>query len=327
MKRHPLTLLALATTQLAALPPNEVAITIEGDKRVITSNGIPDHPTGQFPGPRNPNTISEQNQRFEVPANPQIAPQTTALGMHPFGVAINGVVLDPGAAEWWNRDRFSGWQYEPLAGVIDLGTDQSNAHVQPTGTYHYHGIPHELIQNLTTGRPQMVLLGWAADGFPIYGQWGYSDPADPQSGLTLLASSYAVKQGTRSGGPGGAYDGTFVEDYEYVAGLGNLDEANGSFGPTPEFPDGIYHYHITDAFPFIPRLFKGTPDASFFRGGPGGPGGNSRFAGPPGSGRRGGPGSGPPNDRGGGFPPPPPFGRPPGPPPGMRDNYPPPPRR
>ena len=337
MKRHTLSLLALATTQLAALPPNEVSITIVGDKRVITSNGIPDHPTGQFPGPRNPNTISEQNQSFQVPAAPEIAPQTTPLGMHPFGVAVNGVVLDPGAAEWWNRDRFSGWQYEPLSGVIDLGTDQSNAHVQPTGAYHYHGIPNELIQNLTGGRPQMVLIGWAADGFPIYGEWGYSDPTDPESGLTLLASSYAVKQGTRPSGPGGTYDGSFVEDYEYVAGLGNLDEANGTFGPTPEFPEGIYHYHVTDSFPFIPRMFKGTPDSSFFRGGPGGPGGARRFAGPSGGGRQGGPGTsggpppfggGPPGFSGGDFPPPPSRdgrrGPPPGfPPPGMNGGRPP----
>lgn len=322
--KTPVLLLSLAVAgPLSALPRNEVSITVVGDKRIIESNGIPDHPTGQFPGPNNPNRISEQNQRFEVPADPQIAPQATPLGMHPFGVAVNGVVFDPAAAEWWNRDRFSGWQYEPLSGAVNLGTDQSNAHVQPTGTYHYHGIPYELIDDLTGGQPQMILIGWAADGFPIYGPWGYSDPADPQSGLSLLTSSYAVKTGTRPSGPGGQYDGSFVEDYEYVAGHGALDEANGTFGPTPEFPNGIYHYHVTDSFPYIPRLFKGTPDSSFFRKGPGGPGG---FAGgpPPGGGRRGGPGSqnaGPGQGQGNGGPPG--FG----PPPGMgRGGFPPPPR-
>ena len=52
--------------------------------------------------------------------------------------------------------------------------------------------------------------------------------------------------------------GTFTQDFEYVAGLGDLDECNGRFGVTPEFPNGIYHYYITDAFPYIQRCVKGT---------------------------------------------------------------------
>jgi hypothetical protein len=103
-----------------------------------------------------------------------------------------------------------------------------------------------------------------------------------------LKPSYRVRQGARNGGPGGRFDGTFVQDWEFVAGSGDLDECNGRFGPTPEFPDGIYHYYLTDAFPFIPRQWAGTPDASFQRrrmppgggpggrGGPGGPGGPTR---------------------------------------------------
>ena len=51
--------------------------------------------------------------------------------------------------------------------------------------------------------------------------------------------------------------GTFTQDYEYVAGSGDLDECNGRFGVTPEFPTGIYHYYITDTYPFIQRCVKG----------------------------------------------------------------------
>ena len=51
--------------------------------------------------------------------------------------------------------------------------------------------------------------------------------------------------------PAGAYDGTFVQDYEYRAGTGELDECNGRQGVTPEFPNGTYYYVLTDAFPFI----------------------------------------------------------------------------
>lgn len=64
-------------------------------------------------------------------------------------------------------------------------------------------------------------------------------------------------------GPGGKYDGTFVQDYEYVKGSGDLDECNGRTGVTPEFTNGTYYYVVTDAYPFIPRLFRGTPDSSF----------------------------------------------------------------
>ena len=49
-----------------------------------------------------------------------------------------------------------------------------------------------------------------------------------------------------------------TQDYEYVAGSGDLDECNGRVGVTPEFPNGTYHYYITDTFPFIQRCVKGT---------------------------------------------------------------------
>lgn len=328
---------------------NKVSITVQGDRRVIRSNGIPDHEPGQFPRRGNPNRIAEQNYNFSVPLNPKIAEKPTRYGHQAFGVAINGVVFDPAAAEWWNDDPRSGWQYEPLSGAINLGTDQYNAHVQPTGAYHYHGIPTAWLNQLMGGKPKMTLLGWAADGFPIYGPWGYSDPKNPGSELKNLKASYRLKPGTRPSGPGGKYDGAFIEDYEYVAGAGDLDECNGRFGVTPEYPKGIYHYYLTEQYPFIPRLYRGTPDVSFQRhgppGGPGGPGGRTnRGNRPPGGPPFGGPRDGQtsqnsdnnrgPNsqnfgDRGG----PPPFGgdrdgnRPPQPGfDGSNGNFPPPPR-
>ncbi|MCA8998272.1 MAG: YHYH protein, partial [Planctomycetaceae bacterium] len=76
--------------------------------------------------------------------------------------------------------------------------------------------------------------------------------------------------------PGGRFDGTFVQDYEFMKGLGDLDEYNGRVGVTPEYPQGIYYYVITNQFPFIPRELRGEADASFARqpppGGFGGPG-------------------------------------------------------
>jgi hypothetical protein len=60
-----------------------------------------------------------------------------------------------------------------------------------------------------------------------------------------------------------------VQDYEYVAGLGELDACNGRDGVTPEYPRGTYYYVVTAAYPFIPRCWVGTPDQSFSRGRPG----------------------------------------------------------
>ncbi|MEZ6108655.1 MAG: YHYH protein [Pirellulaceae bacterium] len=166
--------------------------------------------------------------------------------------------LRSSAAEFWNRDRRSGWQYEALGGGVNLGLDEHNAHVQPTGAYHYHGIPTGLVQRLR--RPDsMTMVGYAADGFPIYAVWGYRDADDPDSPLIELKSSYQLKEGMRNGGPRGRHDGTFVQDWEYVAGSGDLDECNGRTGVTPEYPQGTYYYVLTDRFPFIPRAFRAHP--------------------------------------------------------------------
>ena len=87
-------------------------------------------------------------------------------------------------------------------------------------------------------------------------------------------SSWSTEPGTRPEepeGPVGAFDGRYVEDYEYVEDQGDLDECKGRFSLTPEYPDGIYHYYITERFPFVPRKFKGTPNESFSTRGAGGP--------------------------------------------------------
>ena len=284
-----------------------VRIFTQGQYRIIDSNGIPNHPTGQFPNAENPNTISEQSYEWRMAKEPTFASTVTALFLEPFGVAVNGVPFDPGANEFWNRDRSSGWQYEPMF-KHSLGLDQSNAHVQPNGAYHYHGLPTGLLEKLAKA-PHPVLIGYAADGFPIYAPYGYRDAKNTRSGMTRLRSSYRVKGGTRPSGPGGKYDGSFVQDYEYVANLGDLDQCNGRFGATNEYPQGIYHYIVTDTFPFIPRQWKGKPDPSFLRhghtGGGGGREGGFPPGGGPGGGREGGfpPGGGPGCGREGGFPP------------------------
>lgn len=267
---------------------NQVAIGEKENARTLSSNAIPDHLVGPFPNRGNPHEIAPQAFSFEVPAKPEVAAEITPLALSPFGFAVNGVFFDPGAAEFWQGDRDSGWQYEALGGAVPLGLDENHAHVQPTGTYHYHGLPTLLLKRLdATEARHSPQIGWAADGFPIYARVGYADPKDPTSSVKALESSWRLKTGNRPDGPGGAHDGAFIQDYEYLGGSGDLDECNGRFCVTPEFPRGTYAYFLTDAFPVIPRAFRGTPVSLRAEGPPGfgGPG-REKGKGPRGQGGR-----------------------------------------
>ena len=237
------------------------------------TNGIPGHATGTFPNGGNPNTIQTVFQTWEIPREPV---RTDALTeMATFGITLEGIKLERDTAESFRNEGV--WRYEAITpGLAQrqtdgarfqwLGTDCNNAHVQPTGAYHYHGLPEGLINRLgegPDGATDMIAGGFAADGFPFYLRYGYRDPIDPQSGLVAMRGSWMLRPGTRPSGPGGPYDGTFREDWEYVEGAGDLDECNGRFGVTPEYPAGIYHYYITDSYPYIPRCVFGSPDGTF----------------------------------------------------------------
>jgi len=150
---------------------NTATITVEGQYRIVRANGLPDHQTGQFPGPGNPNRISAQSYTFRMP----MAPRTNALARSGrgawFGVALNGVPFEPGTAEFWHGE--PEWVMEAKSGFINLGLDQNNAHVQPQGAYHYHGLPTGLMNRLGGEGTKMLLVGYAADGFPIYTSWAF----------------------------------------------------------------------------------------------------------------------------------------------------------
>ncbi|WP_197524908.1 YHYH protein [Botrimarina hoheduenensis] len=254
-------------------PPTESRITIveEQDARRIDANAIPEHLVGRFPNHGNPNAIRAQHYRFNLPLDPQPAQETTPLHSAtrpgppnmPFGVALNGVLFDPGTAGFWRGERALDWNYEALSGAVELGLDAHVAHVQPGGQYHYHGLPVGLLRKLGhSPEKHSPLVGWAADGFPIYAQYGYAEHDNAQSAIVELHSSYRLKSGNRPGGenaPGGAYDGTFVQDYEFVPGVGKLDECNGRTCLTPDFPAGTYAYFLTTDWPVVPRNFRGKP--------------------------------------------------------------------
>ncbi|BFM18589.1 hypothetical protein R50073_47720 [Maricurvus nonylphenolicus] len=256
----------LQAARQAPITDSQVDIVEQEPWRVLTSNGIAEHNTGRFPNRGNPNAIRKQQYQYRVPLQPKQSAQTTTLRGHSFGLAVNGVPFDPGAAEWYRGQRGQ-WQYEALSGAVPLGIDNNHAHVQPNGAYHYHGLPTGLMDKLNvTPAQHSALIGWAADGFPIYALYGYSDGSDTNSGIGQQTSSYRLKTGKRpsaGNNPGGHYDGTFIADYEYVEGQGSLDECNGRVTKTPEFPEGTYAYFLTEAWPVIPRCYKGTPSRDF----------------------------------------------------------------
>ncbi|MVO15736.1 YHYH protein [Parasedimentitalea huanghaiensis] len=250
--------LVAATVQLRG---SKVKLRASGDTVKIRANGIPDHAVGQFPNRGNPHEIKSQNYRFSTDTD-QLPSVAKAFGMAGlFGVAVNGVPFDPAAAEFWKGNQQSGWQYEALGGAVTLGLDQNFAHVQPSGAYHYHGLPWGLMQQLGwSSNKASPLIGYAADGFPIY-----AITAEVNGKVREMTSSYRLKSGSRPGGsgPSGRHDGAFVQDYQYQAGLGALDECNGAQVVTDDFPGGTYAYFLSQDFPVIPRCLKGDADRSF----------------------------------------------------------------
>ena len=199
--------------------------------------------------------------------------------------AINSVKFDPATAGRCNdqgecslAQGQGNWNIEALGHeTFDFGDDMNHAHVQPNGQYHYHGMPELLIDFLGDNQG-MTLVGWASDGFPVYAKYGHSDPNDSASDLVALQPSWKLKENPDEGRPdtltalvGGPGQGTtnpnipiplgaFTQDFEYEEGYGDLDECNGRIGVTPEFPNGIYYYVVTDEFPFFTRCLKGDFD-------------------------------------------------------------------
>jgi hypothetical protein len=114
------------------------------------------------------------------------------------------------------------------------------------------------------------IIGWAYDGNPIYGPRGYSNPFDAVE-VKILSPSYTLDASKVSNRPGiTTYPaGFFADDYSYD-GSGDLDEHNGRYCVTPEFPNGVYAYfagisstgNMEPKFPyFIGNSYRSTPEA------------------------------------------------------------------
>jgi hypothetical protein len=249
--------------------------TCDSASRNLAGNGVPNHVVtgGNFA-----TRVSAQSVSGSVTLSPEAKASSTAVKLP--GFALNSVKMDPATAGTCTNTASSvtsgcnyaggngAWRMEAMGDPavspwkFDFGTDENNAHVQPNGQYHYHGMPTHLIPKLNAASAtSMTLVGWAADGFPMYANLGYSTANNANSALKEMKGSFRTKATPDTGRPSTSLFamGHFQQDWEYVAGLGDLDECNGRTGVTPEFPAGIYHYYITKSYPFIQRCVKGTP--------------------------------------------------------------------
>jgi hypothetical protein len=150
----------------------------------------------------------------------------------------------------WNRNAL---YYEGVSFDDCLG------HPAPNGEYHHHVNPTCLYDD-TDSLNHSPVIGYAFDGFPVYGAYAFTN-TDGTGPIKRMRSSYVLASTTtRNNGPNvnATYPaGCFVEDYVYTAGAGDLDEHNGRFCMTPDYPDGIYAYFVTldetlyPVYPFV----------------------------------------------------------------------------
>lgn len=285
----------------------------------ISTNGIPAYPTGPFLD-GNPSLATDQNAIFKIPLNPtQNTGTLTSTTGGNIGIFINGVALfdyrdgvawntstnslcgglpgmtpcpgGPGTSQSWNRDAVP---------AEKPGFDCSKGH-PANGNYHHHQNPSAYKLDLTVistvcnlydsdglyaidSTVHSPLIGFAYDGFPIYGAYGYKN-ANGTGGITRIKSGYQYRNITTRtvwadgtdvpDGPAVSTTyplGYFREDYEFLAHAGledYLDEHNGRFCVTPEYPNGIYCYFATvdanwnSAYPYaVGPYFYGNKTAS-----------------------------------------------------------------
>jgi len=167
-------------------------------------------------------------------------------------------------------DNYGGYVYSPtdvsrsISGTINeqiitknniSNSSNSTSYLQTTVTSNF-----ETFYQITS-TSHSPIIGWAYDGNPIYGRYGYTNPLDSTSAITNLCPSTNWTK-TRSEGPSTTtYPvGTFIEDH-VRSSSSKLDEYNGRFCVTPEFPEGTYAYFASANFPyFVGTNYYSSPD-------------------------------------------------------------------
>ncbi len=271
----------------------------------VSTHGIPAYPTGPFLD-GNPSQASDQDAIYKIPLSPEENTGThTSTNGGNIGVFINGVSLfDYRDGVAWNSDANAlcggpgnppcpggpmaqnDWNRDAIPAEMG-GFDCSKAH-PAMGNYHHHQNPSAFkldlnvvsdICNLYDAEglyaidetQHSPLIGFAYDGFPIYGAYGFKN-IDGTGGIVRIKSGYQLRDiTTRTTAPDGSavdngpdvnatyFLGYFREDYEFITSSEPefLDEHNGRFCETPEYPDGTYAYFATvdenwnSAYPYV----------------------------------------------------------------------------
>ena len=121
---------------------------------------------------------------------------------------------------------------------------ESNNNLQYSVSGYFDTLRQRFNEN-SDGTVPSNIIGWAYDGNPIYGSYGYDDPSINANSRRLL-TGYVKDSSNIEDRPSTEVfpEGFFVEDYKFMNN-GDLDEHNGRFAKTPEFPDGVYAYYAT----------------------------------------------------------------------------------
>ncbi|XP_071808822.1 uncharacterized protein [Asterias amurensis] len=191
-----------------------ISIETADGMHTITSNGVPDHVTPEYPRMGNPNDIETQSHLWTVPVNPSVADSNTALPMGPIGVAINGIPL------------FNPFTITGEDAVLTETFDSCDGHPDPKGVYHYHKQPASCVFTIVDGEPSSI-IGVALDGFPIYG------PID-ENGNTLTSDDLDECHGRYVNGE---YRYHTTADFPYILGCFK-GEYTASGGGPPGPPAG-----------------------------------------------------------------------------------------
>lgn len=222
---------------------------------------------------------------IKLPRNPVVATTTTAIPLGTSGIWLNGVsIYNANDGKSYNNDGywyrnayfFEGYSFDNCSGHASAGSGTVK-----DGLYHHHTAPNCFYTDSSSSHSP--LLGYALDGFPIYGKYGYTTATNSGSAIKELkscysAASYSSTSGARtkkgdgttatSTGPSltdtvalntltptvmTAYSsGAFLNDYVFASsGSCDLDSHNGRFQVTPEYPNGIYCYIATSSYPYI----------------------------------------------------------------------------
>ena len=226
------------------------AVHFNSDFVYVMASGVPSY----YQQGQNVFLAHDMGYTFRLPRYPApaLGNNLATLDNGAIAVLADGSVAAAGTngKTWQNQGEWHELAYEH--DVFSL--DQANGSVTSNNQY-LHRVDPALLYTLDEGAHSPI-IGFAFDGFPIYGPMGYAN-ADGTGAAARMTSSYQVRNITsRTELPGGnpsegpAIDkkhplGSYREDYEFVEGSGTLDAHNGRFCITPEYPDGTYAYFVT----------------------------------------------------------------------------------